>query len=69
MLLYKQELEYTKGVIRIRKSKTNRQHNEELQKDKQRSTKHIKLKIEYNEPPKNRGWTQVVRKIKQFLLH
>ena len=36
--------EETKGVIRIRKSKKNRQHNacpkENVQKDKQRSTKH-----------------------------
>jgi hypothetical protein len=37
-----EEFEDTKGVIRIRKSKQNRQHND--QKDNQRSTKiHIKL--------------------------
>ena len=43
MKLLQEELEYTKGVIRIRISK-NRQHNdqkEKEQKDKQRSTKHI----------------------------
>ena len=34
-----EEFEDTKGLIRIRKSKKNRQHND--QKDKQRSTKHI----------------------------
>ena len=34
-----EEFEDTKGVIRIRISKTIRQHND--QKDKQRSTKHI----------------------------
>ena len=38
-----QEFEDTKGVITIRKSKKNRQHNgpkEKEQRDKQRSTKH-----------------------------
>jgi hypothetical protein len=38
-----EEFEDTKGVIRIRKSKMNRQHNAQKkigQKDKQRSTKH-----------------------------
>jgi len=49
--LHKKEFEDTKGVIRIRKSKKNRQHNgqmKKVQKDKQRSTKHThkKLKIE-----------------------
>jgi hypothetical protein len=42
MKLSQEELEYTKGVIRIRISK-DRQHNgqkENVQKDKQRSTKH-----------------------------
>jgi hypothetical protein len=32
--------EDTKGVIKIRKSKKNRQHNGQKKKDKQRSTKH-----------------------------
>ena len=39
----KNELEDTKGVIRIRKAKKNRQHNDQKkkrQKDKQRSRKH-----------------------------
>jgi hypothetical protein len=38
-----EEFEDTKGVIRIRKSKKNRQYNgqeEKVHKDKQRSTKH-----------------------------
>ena len=36
----KKEFEVTKGVIKIRKSKKNRQHNGQKQKDKHRSTKH-----------------------------
>ena len=39
----KKKSENTKGVIRIRKAKKNRQHNgqkKKVQKDKQRSTKH-----------------------------
>ena len=35
-----EELEATKGVIRINKSKNDRQHNDQKKKDKQRSTKH-----------------------------
>ena len=34
------EFEDTKGVIRIRKSKKDRQHNEQKKKDKQQSSKH-----------------------------
>jgi hypothetical protein len=34
------ELEDTKGVVRIRKSKTFRQRNGQAKKDKQRPTKH-----------------------------
>ena len=34
----KEEFEDTKGVIRIRKSRKNRQHNGQRKKDKQRST-------------------------------
>ena len=49
-IIMKEEFEYTKGVVRIRISKKNRQHNG--QKKKHRRTKndlqsiHIKLKIE-----------------------
>ena len=35
-----EEFEDTKGVIRIRKQKKNRQHNGQKKKDKKRSTKH-----------------------------
>jgi len=49
-LLYYEEFEDTKGVIRILKSKKDRQHNG--QTDKQRSTKHYteKLNIEQHGP-------------------
>jgi len=36
----KEEFEDTKGVIRSRKSKKDRQHNSQKKKHKQRSTKH-----------------------------
>jgi len=37
----KAELKYTKGVIRLRKSKNDRQHNGgQTKKDQQQSTKH-----------------------------
>ena len=59
-MLVREELEDTKGVIRIRKSKKDRQHNSQKMKNRQhngkkkkyKSTKndlqniHIKLKIE-----------------------
>ena len=45
-----EELEDTKGVIRIRKSKKNRQHNDQKKKHKRTNNDqqniHIKLKIE-----------------------
>ena len=44
VILFYEEFEGTKGVIRIRISKKNRQENgqkKNVQKDKQRSTKHI----------------------------
>ena len=34
------DFEDTKGVIRIHKSKKDRQHNDQMKKDKQRSTNH-----------------------------
>ena len=43
----KDEFEDTKGVIRIRKSKKNRQHNGQKKKH---YTLHRKLKIEQHEP-------------------
>jgi len=48
--LFQEEFEDTKGVIRIRISKKNRQHNGEKKKDKRTNNDlqniHIKLKIE-----------------------
>ena len=35
-----EEFKDIKGVIRIRKSKNDRQYNDQNKKDKQRSTKH-----------------------------
>jgi hypothetical protein len=34
-----------------------------------RTRLHIKLKIEQYEPTENRGWSQVIQKGEQFLLH
>ena len=39
-LYIEEEFEDIKGVIRIRKSKKDRQHNDQKKKDKQRSTRH-----------------------------
>jgi len=36
-----EKFEDTKGILRIRKSKNNRQNNDQMKKDKQRSTRHI----------------------------
>jgi hypothetical protein len=48
------EFEDTKGVIRVRKSKKDRQHNRQKKKDKRTNNDlqniHIKLKIESHEP-------------------
>ena len=55
------ELEVTKAEIRIRilkKKQTTQWPKEKVQKDKQRSIKHTNL-----------GWTHVLRKSEQFLLH
>jgi hypothetical protein len=50
LCLMQEEFEETKGVIRIRISKKNRQHNGQKKKDKRTNNdlqnKHIKLKIE-----------------------
>ena len=53
-----EEFKDIKGVIGIRKSEKDRQHNNQKKKDKQRSTKHTH---------KTKDW--VFRKGKQFLLH
>ena len=47
-----EEFEDTKGVIRIRISKKNGQHNGQKKKDKQRSTKHThKTKVRVTRTP------------------
>ena len=53
--VFKEEFEETKGVIRIRISKKNRQNNGQNKKKYKRTNKdqqntHIKLKIEKHEP-------------------
>jgi len=51
LITVQEEFDDTKEVIRIRKSKKYRQHNDQKKKDKQRSTKYYtKLKIEQHEP-------------------
>ena len=59
IIIYKKSLKIPKGVIRIRISKKNRQHNDqktEEQKDKQRSTKHThKTKDRVIQTPLNSG--------------
>ena len=40
MLVFDREFEDTKGVIRIRKSKKDTQHNRQAKKNNQQSTKH-----------------------------
>ena len=59
----------TKGVIRIHKSKKDRQDNG--QKNKQRCTKHYteNERSSNTNPAKHRVWNQVLRKSKHFLLH
>ena len=61
-----EEFEDTKGVIRMRISKKNRQHR--VQKDKQRSTKHTYTTKDRvtRTPLKTSG---ELRKGRQFLLH
>ena len=56
-LLYgKKSLKITRGVIRIRISKKNRQHNGQKKKDKQRSTKHThKTKDQVTRTPLKTG--------------
>jgi len=48
--IYKEKFEDTKGLIRIRRSKKNRQHNDQIKNYKRTNNDlqntHIKLKIE-----------------------
>jgi hypothetical protein len=55
----------------IEEEQTTQWPKEKVQKDKQRSTKHThKSKDRVTRTPlKNRGWTEVLRKGKLFLLH
>jgi hypothetical protein len=52
--IFKKSLKIPKGVIRIRNSKTNRQHNDQQKKDKRTNNDlqniHIKQNIEKHEP-------------------
>ena len=57
----------TKGVIRSCKLK-ERQYNGPKKQYTQRSTKHC-TRSSNTKPTKNRGWTHVLWKVKQFLLH
>jgi hypothetical protein len=61
-----EEFEDTKGVLRIHKSKKNRQLNGQRKKDKQRSTKHTH---KTKDRVKTRGELRCSRKGKQYLLH
>ena len=53
-IVMQEEFEDTKGVIRIRKSMKDRQHNGQKKKDKKTNNDlqniYIKLKIDYQEP-------------------
>ena len=69
--VYQEEFENTKRVVRIRKSKKYRQHSSQKKKDKQWSIKlaHKAKDRVTRTPQKIRGWTNVLRKGKQFLFH
>jgi hypothetical protein len=71
---YKKSLKIPKGGNQkpyIEGEQTTQWPKEKVQKDKQRSTKHTyKTNDRVSRTPlKTGGWTQVVRKGKQFLLH
>jgi hypothetical protein len=66
-----EDLEDIKGVIRIRKSKIDRQHNGQKKKDKRTNNDlqniYIEVKIELHEPHLKPEWTQVL--LKMFYFH
>jgi len=67
-----EKFENTKIEIRSRKSKKGRQYNDQKKNDKKQwSTKHYTENetLSDTNPTKNRVWTQVLRKGRQFLLH
>jgi len=69
---FEEAFEDTKGVNTIRKSKKNRQHNGQMKKYKRTNNdlQNTWSKRSSNtNPTKNRWWTQVLRKGKQFLLY
>jgi hypothetical protein len=54
--MFYEEFKDTKGVIRIRKSMKDRQHNGQMKNDKQRSTKHThKTKDQVTRTPLKTG--------------
>jgi hypothetical protein len=62
-----------KGVVGIRKSKMDRQHNGQTEK-RQKKNNYLQsithtTKDLVTQTPLKRGWTQVLRKGKQFLIH
>jgi hypothetical protein len=71
--LEQEELEDTRGVIRIRESKKDRHHNGQKKKDKRtnndlQNTTH-KTNVRLTRTALKPGLTQVLRKSEHFLLH
>jgi hypothetical protein len=67
--IFRRVWRYQREVIRIRKSKKNKQNNDQKKKYKRTNNDlqnvHIKVMINTN-PPKNRGWTQVLPRLNFF---
>jgi hypothetical protein len=72
-LVYIRKVGRYQRVIRGRKSKKGRQFNGQKKKDKRKTMMYLtlnrKLRSSNTKPTKNHGWTLVVWKGKQFLLH
>ena len=69
-----EEIEDSKGVLTIRKSKKDRQHNDQMIKYKMtnndlQNTTHKTKDPATRTSLKTGGWTHVQRNGKQFLLH
>jgi len=63
--MFYEEFKDTKGVIRIRKSMKDRQHNGQKKNDKQRSTKHThKTKDQVTRTPANNDLQNIHIKLK-----
>ena len=69
VLFLLEECEDIKGAIKIRISKKNLQHNGQNKKYKRTNNDLQSNRSSNTNPTKNLGWTQVLRKGKQFLLH